>query len=236
MFNFFKKSKIEEKQVNTNNEYENIKYGFYQDNLEDYIYEDNIENTNELCIIEYRKSLNKYCIRNLGINNERLIICVGDISKIKCDVVVNAARPSLLGGGGVDGAIHAAAGPELVEECKTLNGCDYGEAKITNGYNMHCKKIIHTVGPRYKDGKSNESEILKNAYINSLNLAIENNLKTIALPAISCGNYGYPMDEGTKIAFDIAIKYLKEHNDLKIIFVVNNFIYREFQKIIDIAD
>lgn len=236
MFNFFKKKEKEEKQVDTKNEYENIKYGFYQDNLEDYIYKDNIENTSDLCIIEYKKSLKKYCIRNLGINDEKLIICVGDISKIKCDVVINAARPSLLGGGGVDGAIHAAAGPELVEECKTLNGCDYGEAKITNGYNMHCKKIIHTVGPIYKDGKSNENEILKNAYINSLNLAIENNLKTIAFPAISCGNYGYPIDEGTKIAFDIAIKYLKEHNDLKIIFVVNNSIYREFQKIIDIED
>lgn len=230
MFNFFKKKKEEKKVEKTQNHF----FGFYQDNLEDYIFENTFdENNYDLCLVEYRNSLKKFCIRKIGINNERLIICSGDISKIKCDAVINAARPSLLGGGGVDGAIHSAAGLELVEECRKFGGCDYGEARITNGYNMHVKKIIHAVGPRYQGGINNEAEILKNAYTNAFDLAIENDLKTIAVPAISCGNYGYPTKEGTKIAYDIAMKYLENYPQIRIIFVVNNTIYNEFKQLIE---
>lgn len=227
MFNIFKKKKeIEEKKDDF--------YGFYQDNLEEYIFEESLDLSKyDLCLIEYRRSLNKYCIRKIGTNNERFIICSGDISKIKCDVVVNAARPSLLGGGGVDGAIHSAAGLDLLEECKTLNGCDYGEAKITNGYNMHVKKIIHAVGPRYQGGNNNEKQTLENAYRNSFDLAVKNNLNTIAFPAISCGNYGYPTKEGIEVAYSIAMKYLNNNPNMKIIFVVNNTVYNEFKKIIE---
>lgn len=230
MFNFLKKKEKKNEKPKSQNNF----YGFYQDELENYIYEDKLDLSKyDLCLIEYRNSLKKYCIRKIGTNNERFIICSGDISKIKCDGVVNAARPSLLGGGGVDGAIHKMAGPGLLEECKTLDGCEFGGAKITKGHNMYVKNIIHAVGPMYKDGTKNEPEILKNAYINAMNLAVEHNLKTIALPAISCGNYGYPTKEGVRIAYDVTMEYLKNDPEMKIIFVVNNTVFNEFKRIID---
>lgn len=219
---FFKRKKKQEEQPRL------LKYriGFYQDNLEDYFFLKELNDSiSDIALITYRKGKDKFAVRNLGKKDERLIVAVGDIGTIKCDCVVNAARPSLLGGGGVDGAIHHAAGPELLEECKTLNGCEYGEAKITGAYNMHCKKIIHTVGPKWHGGDRNEPEILRNCYINSLNLAIENNLKTIALPAISCGNYGYPSKPGIEIALNVVMDYLDKYEDLTIIFVVNNTMY-----------
>ena len=143
----------------------------------------------------------------------------GDITRLEVDAIVNAANTKLLGGGGVDGAIHRAAGPELLEECRTIGGCPTGEARITGGYNLPARHVIHTVGPVYS-GKLQDSRLLTDCYLNSLTLAAENNLKTIAFPAISCGVYGYPIKEACKIAVDTSIDFLERHPQLeKIIFI-----------------
>ena len=150
----------------------------------------------------------------------KLEIRQGDITRLDVDAIVNAANTRLLGGGGVDGAIHRAAGPQLLEACRTIGGCPTGEARITAGYNLPARHVIHTVGPVYS-GKPKDSLLLTNCYLNSLTLAVENNLATIAFPAISCGVYGYPIEDACKIAVDTSCNFLKTNPSLeKIIFIL----------------
>ena len=143
----------------------------------------------------------------------------GDITKLDVDAIVNAANTKLLGGGGVDGAIHRAAGPKLLEACRTIGGCPTGEARITRGFNLPARHVIHTVGPVYA-GKPKDSRLLTNCYLNSLKMAVENSLTTIAFPAISCGVYGYPIEDACKIAVDTSCEFLKTKASVeKIIFI-----------------
>jgi O-acetyl-ADP-ribose deacetylase (regulator of RNase III) len=130
-----------------------------------------------------------------------------DITMLKVDAIVNAANETLLGGGGVDGAIHRAAGPELKAHCAKLGGCPTGEARITPGFKLPAKFVIHTVGPVYRDGRHNEATLLANCYRNSLELALKNGVKTIAFPSISTGAYGYPKEEAAKIALTVMREY-----------------------------
>lgn len=144
-----------------------------------------------------------------------------DITKLELDAIVNAANKTLLGGGGVDGAIHRVAGKRLLEECKTLNGCETGEAKITRGYNLPSKYVIHTVGPVWYGGKRNEVQLLENAYRNSLKLAAKKDIKSIAFPGISTGVYRFPKEQAAKIAIDTVKDFLQNQaNDIKVIFCV----------------
>jgi O-acetyl-ADP-ribose deacetylase (regulator of RNase III) len=132
----------------------------------------------------------------------RIVVQQADVTTLAVDAIVNAANQSLLGGGGVDGAIHRAAGPDLLRECRTVGGCPTGEARITQAYRLPARYVIHAVGPRYRDGKHGEPDLLANCYRNSLRLAVANAVKTIAFPAISCGIYGYPVPQAARIAVE----------------------------------
>jgi O-acetyl-ADP-ribose deacetylase len=149
----------------------------------------------------------------------RIDIQQGDITRCKVDAIVNAANTSLLGGGGVDGAIHRAAGPQLLAECRSLCGCPTGEARITAGYNLPARHVIHTVGPVYS-GHPRDARLLTACYRSSLQLAVDNKLRTIAFPAISCGVYGYPIKEACQIAIRTCSEFLKEHDALDLVVFV----------------
>ena len=160
---------------------------------------------------------------------DRIKIIQGDITRQKVDAIVNAANNSLLGGGGVDGAIHRVAGPELLSECRTLNGCKTGEAKITKAYRLPAKYVIHTVGPVWHGGQNSESQLLANSYKNSLALAVENGVKTIAFPSISTGVYSYPIEQASRIALSEINKYLQDHLSIEMVIIVC-FDSRTFQE------
>ncbi len=145
-----------------------------------------------------------------------LTITLGDITKVEVDAIVNAANTSLLGGGGVDGAIHRAAGPELLGECRMLHGCKTGQAKITKGYRLPAKYVIHTPGPVWNGGGKNEEQLLKSCYENCLKLAVEHGCKTVAFPSISTGIYRFPLEKASVIAVETIQEFLKQHPDMDV--------------------
>jgi O-acetyl-ADP-ribose deacetylase len=164
----------------------------------------------------------------------KIDIVPGDITTLDVDAIVNAANTTLLGGGGVDGAIHRAAGHELLAECRTLGGCQPGEAKLTRGYRLPARFVIHAVGPVWRGGKRGESRTLANCYRNSLQLAVEMGIKTIAFPAISCGAYGYPISEATQIAVETTREFLATTDRIdKVIFVLwSEDIYEAYRQLL----
>ena len=156
------------------------------------------------------------------IHHTILELIQADITTLDVDVIVNAANNSLLGGGGVDGAIHRAAGPQLLEECRTLNGCETGQAKMTKGYKLKARHVIHTVGPIY-DGSERVAALLASAHRRSLEVAVENKLQTLAFPAISTGVYGYPLQEAAPIALAAVCDFAKKQNQIRLVrFVLFN--------------
>jgi len=167
-------------------------------------------------------------------SDNKIEINRGDITKLDVDAIVNAANATLLGGGGVDGAIHRAAGPELLMECRGLNGCRPGEAKITRGYRLPARFVIHTVGPVWRGGKHSEPETLANCYRSSLQVAVENAIKTIAFPAISCGAYGYPILEAAQMAVKTTRELLANTDKIeRVIFVLwGEDIYQAYRRLL----
>jgi len=153
----------------------------------------------------------------ININSVTLELIEGDITKQNTEAIANAANSGLAGGGGVDGAIHRAGGPKIMEECRKIGGCPTGQARLTTGGNLQAKYVLHAVGPVYRGGKMGEPELLKNAYSSCLKLAFEHSIKSIAFPSISTGVYGYPLEEAAKIALLTVINYLKAHREINLI-------------------
>ena len=166
--------------------------------------------------------------------SSRIQCMTGDITLMDIDAIVNAANSSLLGGGGVDGAIHRAAGPKLLAECRTIGGCPTGEARLTKGYNLKAGHVIHTVGPVYS-GKPKDPVLLANCYRNSLDLAVRHGIKSLAFPAISCGVYGYPVEDAAHIAIDTCLNFLEDHPEIeRIVFVLfSDDFLRIYQRIMN---
>ena len=156
-------------------------------------------------------------MRRVMVGTSTLELVEGDIAKQDTEAIVNAANSSLLGGGGVDGAIHRAGGPQILEECRKIGGCPTGEARITGGGRLAARWVIHTVGPIYRDGKHGEAELLAGAYRNSLRLAGERGIKTVAFPSISTGAYGYPMSDAAWIALSTAMRHLSAHPGIALV-------------------
>lgn len=149
--------------------------------------------------------------------NGKLRLLHADITHQDTDAIVNAANESLLGGGGVDGAIHRAAGPRLLEECRNVGGCPTGQARLTGGYNLKARFVIHTVGPIYSGGRHGEAELLASCYRNSLQLALENQIRTISFPSISTGIYGYPIEEASRIALTEIARCIEDFQEVRIV-------------------
>jgi O-acetyl-ADP-ribose deacetylase (regulator of RNase III) len=156
-------------------------------------------------------------MRSVRIGSSRLELVEGDITRQDTEAIVNAANTTLLGGGGVDGAIHRAGGPQILEECRRIGGCPTGEARITTGGRLAAKWVIHTVGPIFRDGRHGEAELLARAYRNSLSLASERSIKTIAFPSLSTGAYAYPMAEAARIALTTVVDYLNAYPEISVV-------------------
>jgi len=151
------------------------------------------------------------------VGPSRLVLVQGDITREETEAIVNAANTTLLGGGGVDGAIHRAAGPQILEECRKVGGCPTGEARITSGGRLTARFVIHAVGPVYRDGRRGEAALLEGAYRNSLQLASAHGIRSVSFPAISTGAYGYPMEAAARIALTTALGYLREHPEITLV-------------------